>query len=134
MENIFIESTQYTPEISLDAKNGVIDLIGKSYPENTFDFYGPLLKWVHQYIETKISTIDKTSINIELIYFNSSSSKLLFDFFDLFEAASTKHNIVVNWIYAAENENALEAGRDFIDDFDVLKINLVVKDQIEIST
>jgi hypothetical protein len=34
----------------------------------------------------------------------------------------------VNWIYDEENESALEAGEDFVDDFENLNIKLVPKE------
>jgi len=126
MENLVFEETKYTPSIKLDAENGLIELKGKSYPENTFEFYKPVLNWVEEYFET--SAKELTTVNMEIIYFNSSSSKLFFDFFDILDEAKDEHNIVVNWIYDEENESAEEAGEDFIEDFEDLKINLVVKD------
>jgi hypothetical protein len=126
MENLTFEETKYTPSIKLDADKGLIELRGKSYPENTFEFYKPVLNWVEEYFET--SAKDLTTVNMEIIYFNSSSSKLFFDFFDILDEAKDEHDIVVNWIYDEENESAEEAGEDFIEDFEDLKINLVVKD------
>ena len=64
---------------------------------------------------------------MEIIYFNSSSSKLFFDLFDLLEENNDENGIEINWIYDEENESALEAGEDFIEDFENLKINLVQK-------
>lgn len=124
MTTLRLEGTKDTPEIILDA-NGVISVTGKSYPENTFEFYKPVMKWMEEYFET--SPQEKTVVNFEIIYFNSSSSKLFFDFFDLLEEASAKNNIEVNWIYDEENESALEAGEDFVYDFKELKINLTPK-------
>ena len=124
MENLQIQATKYTPEIILDAK-GVMSLIGKSYPENTFNFYAPLMQWTEDYFKAEPTT--KTIVNMEIIYFNSSSSKLFFDFFDLLEENSSKHTIEINWIYDEENESAEEAGEDFIEDFEKLNINLVTK-------
>jgi len=124
MKNLKLEATKYTPEIDLDI-NGTISLVGKSYPENTFEFYAPMMQWLEEYFET--SATDKTVVNMEIIYFNSSSSKLFFDFFDLLEENSTNNNIEINWIYDEENESAEEAGEDFIEDFKDLNIKLVVK-------
>ncbi|MDA7848185.1 DUF1987 domain-containing protein [Sulfurospirillum sp.] len=123
MKSLIIEETKYTPKIELD-DSGVISLIGKSYPENTFEFYAPLMEWIEKYFE---NAPEKTIVNLEIIYFNSSSSKLFFDLFDLLEEESTSNNIEINWIYDKENESALEAGEDFIEDFEDLKINLVIK-------
>ena len=125
MENLTIEETKYTPKIVLDAAEGVIELVGKSYPENTFEFYEPMMKWIEEYFKT--SAQDVTTVNMEITYFNSSSSKLFFDFFDLLEENSEDHTIKINWIFDEENESAEEAGEDFIEDFEDLDISLVAK-------
>jgi len=124
MENLNIEETKYTPKIDLDTK-GTISLVGKSYPENTFEFYEPMMKWIEDYFNTAAQPM--TTVNMEITYFNSSSSKLFFDFFDLLEENSTDHKIDINWIYDEENESAEEAGEDFIEDFEDLNIKLVSK-------
>lgn len=124
MENLLIEETKYTPKIELNA-NGTISLSGKSYPENTFEFYAPVMKWLENYFAATPSS--KTVVNMEIIYFNSSSSKLFFDLFDLLDEARATCSLEVNWIYDEDNESAKEAGEDFIEDFEDLKINLVTK-------
>jgi len=124
MENLIIEETKYTPNINLDL-SGTISLVGKSYPENTFDFYEPMMSWVKEYFET--SPQEVTTVNLEITYFNSSSSKLFFDFFDLLDENAEDNKIEINWIYDEENESAEEAGEDFIEDFEDLNINLVAK-------
>ena len=124
MENLNIEETKYTPTISLDV-NGTISLVGKSYPENTFEFYAPMMDWLREYFET--SPADVTTVNLEITYFNSSSSKLFFDFFDLLEENSDDNDITINWIFDEDNESAEEAGEDFIEDFEDLDINLISK-------
>lgn len=125
MENLIIEETKYTPSIKLNVENGTVDIIGKSYPENTFEFYEPVMKWLEDYFNT--SAQKKTIISFEIIYFNSSSSKLFFDLFDLLEEMSSKSIIEINWVYDEENESALEAGEDFQEDFENLNIHLVSK-------
>ena len=125
MENLIIKKTKYTPQIELDAQNGTMLMVGKSYPENTFEFYNPVMKWLDAYFDENAK--EKTTINLEIIYFNSSSSKLFFDLFDLFEEKSEEHTIEINWIYDEENESALETGEDFQEDFEDLTINLVSK-------
>ncbi len=124
MENLNIEATKYTPVINLDA-NGTISMVGKSYPENTFEFYAPMMDWVKIYFETSAAEI--TTVNLEITYFNSSSSKLFFDFFDLLEENHENNTIKINWIFDEENESAEEAGEDFIEDFEDLNITLVTK-------
>ena len=122
MENLIIEETKYTPNINLDI-NGTVSIVGKSYPENTFEFYAPVMEWLGTYFEEGNK---KLTLNMEITYFNSSSSKLFFDMFDLLDE-NNSDELVINWIYDEENESALEAGEDFKDDFEDLTINFVTK-------
>ena len=122
MENLVIEETKYTPSINLDA-SGTVSIVGKSYPENTFEFYAPVMEWLSSYFEEGNK---KLTLNMEITYFNSSSSKLFFDMFDLLDE-NNSDELVINWIYDEENESALEAGEDFKDDFEDLTINFVTK-------
>jgi len=124
MENFRIAATKYTPEIKLDAKNGLIEVSGKSYPENSFEFYQPFMRWIQNYLK---SPAPFTTVNMEIIYFNSSSSKLFFDFFDLLEESKDATSLTINWIYDPQNESALEAGEDFMEEFPSLHFHLVEK-------
>jgi hypothetical protein len=123
MENLVLAATKYTPDVLMQI-DGTISLKGKSYPENTFEFYKPVIEWLKTYFETE-SSPKVLTVNIEITYFNSSSSKLFFDFFDLLNDAPSDFKIIINWLYNEENESALEAGEDFIDDFSDLTIHLV---------
>jgi hypothetical protein len=129
MENLNIEATKFTPNILFDI-SGKLSITGKSYPENTFEFYAPVMNWVKSYFENASSPREVT-LDIEITYFNSSSSKLFFDFFDFFNHLDKNRDhfdVTVNWIYDEENEIAHEAGEDFIADFEALNIKLVPKD------
>ena len=126
MKNLIIEETKYTPSINLDGQTGIFELVGKSYPENTFEFYKPMIDWVEEYFNG--NELPKTTINFEIIYFNSSSSKLFFDFFDIIdEMANAGKYIEINWIYDSDNDSALEAGEDFKEDFEKLNFKLLEK-------
>jgi len=125
MKKLHLAATKYTPEILLDPDKGLIEIRGKSYPENTFEFYKPVMKWIEEYL--KCCAKDEITVNMEIIYFNSSTSKLFFDLFDMFDEVKDKYKITINWIYDEENECAQEAGEDFIEDFKDLDIRLVKK-------
>lgn len=126
MQNLLLEATRYTPKIDLNFQTGELSFEGKSYPENTFEFYQSTMDWVEEYL--KSTENEKSIINFEIIYFNSSSSKFFFDLLDLVEEAHNQgKKIEINWIYDAQNDSALEAGEDFKDDFENLSFNLVQK-------
>jgi hypothetical protein len=126
MKTLTIEASKYTPEIELNAQNNILSIKGKSYPENTFDFYAPVIAWLKEYFAQE--DLPKATLNMDIIYFNSSSSKLFFDLFDLLEEAQEKgKDISVNWYYDEENESAEEAGEDFKEDFEGMDFNIIKK-------
>lgn len=125
MENLTIKATEFSPNIVLDY-SGVIEIKGDSFPENTYDFYKPVMRWIKEYLSK--SDNQKTVVNMEINYFNSSSSQLFFDLFDLFEeAASSGKKVEVNWIYNVKNESAKEAGEDFMEEFTSTEFHLIEK-------
>ena len=127
MDTLKIDATTSTPEINFDPNTNILKFSGKSYPENVSEYYGPVFKWLEEYIKSLGD--EEVSVNMELVYFNSSSSKVLMDFFDLLEeACENGKNITVNWIFDAENDSAQEFGEEFQEDVESLKFNLVQKD------
>jgi len=126
MKTLKIEKTEYSPEVTMDATKQLIDIRGDSFPENTYDFYKPVMDWLKEYFKDVRS--DVTTVNMEINYFNSSSSQLFFDFFDVIEdAAKSGTKVDVNWIYLAKNESAFEAGEDFSEEFEAFKIKMIEK-------
>jgi hypothetical protein len=125
MENLTLEATNSTPEIQANYSNNTIEIRGKSYPENTFEFYQLLMDWVEAYFKTDQT---KLKLTFEIQYFNSSTSKVFYDLFDLLEESRTNgKSIVVDWEFDPENVSAEEAGEDFKEDFEDMEINLVGK-------
>jgi SiaC family regulatory phosphoprotein len=126
MDNLRIEPTKYTPEIIFDAETNLLEIKGETYPENTAEFYAPVFKWLEAYLAQLRD--EAVTVNLEINYFNSSSSKVLMDMFDQFEtAANDGKDLTLNWIYNRDNESAMEYGEEFQEDLEVLKLNLVEK-------
>ena len=128
MKNLSIKETKYTPEILFDATNRVLSIKGKSYPENTFEFYKPISTWISEFLKTL--TNEEVSLTLDLEYLNSSSLKAYFDLFDKLEDAVNQNKnrkINIKWLYDEENDIAQETGEDFQEDFASLNIELVVK-------
>ncbi|OQW95550.1 MAG: hypothetical protein BWK79_02130 [Beggiatoa sp. IS2] len=127
MESWKIESSKQTPFLSFNADEHLLELKGECYPENIAEFSAPLFSWLVQYLQQLGPEI--FTINIELTYFNSSSSKILLDLFDKLEeeVGERNKNIIVNWIYDVENDTAQEYGEEFQEDLEVLVFNLVQK-------
>lgn len=108
MENIILQPTPKTPSVKLDAQTGMVEIKGRSIPENSLEFYKPLIEWVEKYSADSQS---ETNVHIQLEYFNTSSSKCLLDFFKRLETINNK--VVINWYYEQDDEDMLEAGEDY---------------------
>jgi hypothetical protein len=111
MESISFEGTTKTPTVKLEPKNGLIEIKGRSIPENSIEFYRPIVEWLEEYAK---SPQKKTTVNIQLEYFNTSSSKCILDIFKKLESIKKARNeVVINWYYEEDDEDMLEAGEDY---------------------
>ncbi|MBY0577990.1 MAG: DUF1987 domain-containing protein [Burkholderiales bacterium] len=123
MENLTIVQTEATPSVMFNASSGILEIRGESYPENTAEFYAPLLQWIRDFLDRDEQPL---ILNIGILYFNSSSSKVLMNLFDLLDdAAREGRKIAVNWFYDANNELAIEYGEEFKEDVSALEFKLV---------
>ncbi|MCB0772909.1 MAG: SiaC family regulatory phosphoprotein [Flavobacteriales bacterium] len=111
MTNIVLDGTAKTPTVNFDASTGLLDLRGRSIPENSIEFYKPLIDWVDQYGRNPKPS---TRLRVQLEYFNTSSSKCILDLFKKLEAVRNAGNeVLVLWHYEPDDEDMLEAGEDY---------------------
>ncbi len=117
MERIFIEPTRVTPLINFDPDEGLLEIKGRSSPENTIQFYQPLMDALEAYVEEGDEGI---TANIAFEYFNTSSSKCLFDVFKkLSKVEEDGRELTINWFYEEDDEDMMEAGEDYSDLLDL---------------
>lgn len=111
MENLIITGTSKTPTIEFDYQSGNLNLKGRSIPENSLEFFQPVLNWIEDYTQRpQVATI----VDVKLEYFNTSSSKHLLDMFKKLERLSTNgRQVVINWHYDQEDEDMYEVGQDY---------------------
>jgi len=110
MEPIKIEGSPKTPTVNFEA-SGKIEIKGRSIPENSNEFYKPLIDWLDQYLTNPAKM---TNVDVQLEYFNTSSSKCILDVLKKLEAIYKAGNeVVINWHYEEDDEDMLEAGEDY---------------------
>ena len=111
MEKFSIDGTPKTPTINFDMASGFLEIKGRSIPENSIEFYKPLVDSLEKYA-TSPKTV--TNVNIQLEYFNTSSSKCILDVFKKLEGIHKGGSAVtINWHYEEDDEDMLEAGEDY---------------------
>lgn len=129
MNDLIIEPTKYTPKITFLFEERILEISGESYPENTAEFYFPVINWLNEFFELK--KIQPVTVNFIIQYFNSSSSKVFMDIFDLMdEKSKAGTKITVNWKYLEEDDNMLEYGEEFQEDVNHLQFNLIPLESI----
>ena len=117
METIKIQGTEDTPRIILDTEKDLLEISGRSLPEDVSAFYEPVLNWLNEYAE---NPNDKTIFNFKLTYFNTASSKLLLDILMKLEELHEKGNdVLIRWHYPEDDEDMEEAGEEYADIVDV---------------
>ena len=108
MDDLKIEGSAKTPAVEFNSK-GDLHLKGRSIPENSIEFYKPLIDWIGNYSQNSSSD---TVLNVQLEYFNTSSSKCILDVFKKLESISGS-NVSIKWHYEEDDEDMLEAGEDY---------------------
>merc|ERR1711879_1056042 len=106
MNKYNVQATTSSPSINFDPDAMTFEIKGESYPENCWAFYSPVFDWLSDFFDTVNGTL--VEIDMEIIYFNSSSSKTFMDLFEMLDdQAERGKKIVVNWRYHEENESAM---------------------------
>lgn len=109
-KGIYLEKKVDTPKVDFNPKEGRLEIIGRSLPENAEMFYQPLIEWVEAYIEF---APDVTVLKIELEYFNSSSVKqILAVLIKLEELVLKGKEVLVIWSYNEDDELMEMKGRE----------------------
>ena len=113
MDPLRIEATIDTPGVLFDRNAGVFEISGKSYPEDTREFYGELLAWIDLYVA---EPNPHTLFVFKLKYFNSSSYKPVFDLISKLDTLPEKNKTVaVQWYNKNGDTDMQEAGEEFAD-------------------
>ena len=108
MKDLSLEGSAKTPTIDFKS-DGELLIKGRSIPENSIEFYKPLIDWISEYSDNPKG---KTLVNIQLEYFNTSSSKCILDVFKKLESIG-ESEVSIKWFYEEDDEDMLEAGEDY---------------------
>ncbi|MEJ6735725.1 MAG: DUF1987 domain-containing protein [Flavobacteriales bacterium] len=111
MSDLKLEGSRKTPTIEFNSGSGYLLIKGRSIPENSIEFYKPLIEALEAYNNRPQ---ENTKVDIQLEYFNTSSSKCILDVFKRLEKINAGDSeVVINWHYEEDDEDMLEAGEDY---------------------
>ena len=126
MEHLYIEGSQdnyYVPTVDFNAETGICTITGKTYLEDTTQFYLVLLEWLDRFFDEVNIPVQ---FNVMLSYYNTSSSRSILDIFDLLKIYEDDGGKVeVNWYCRdVDMEVVQEEVEDYMEESD-LKINVI---------
>ena len=125
MENLYINSHPdlvYYPVIDFNGTTGMLEISGESYMEETYQFYGPIITWLADFIKEN----RPVTFNIKLTYFNTSSSRFIIVLLDMLKKYKEGGGAVtVNWYYKANDPDILSEIGDFVDETGI-EINSII--------
>ncbi len=111
MDKFISEKTNYSPRIVFDPSMNYFEISGMSRPENTINFYKPVIEWLREFFKRPDSEM---ILNFRMVYFNTASSKLLLSIVNTLEQAHKEgKKVEVLWSYEIGDEDMHEAGLEF---------------------
>lgn len=111
MEKFSLRPTEDLPGVTVDPDQGLIEFWGQSLPEDSVVFFKPIIEAIEKYIA---NPKPKTTVNLKLIYLNTSSSKKMIEIAGLLEGIYNNGlTVEVNWICKSEDEDMVDEGREF---------------------
>ncbi|MBY0579235.1 MAG: DUF1987 domain-containing protein [Burkholderiales bacterium] len=122
MQDFYIPATAMSPEIDFRFSRHVLNIKGESYPENAAAFYNQVLSQLTLYLSSPEHK--SIEVNVELKYFNSSSTKILLKLFEILnDAVHAGNSITLNWYHDEDDDTILEFGEDLHSDYERLNFN-----------
>ncbi len=111
MEIIFNEGKAQLPNVILDKEHNKFEISGQSIPEDVISFYTPIIEWLDDYIA---SPNENTDVALKMVYFNTASSKMIYEIIRRLDDLYCNDNKVrVMWYYAEDDEDMEDTGKKF---------------------
>lgn len=111
MNSLYLKKTKVSPTVDFNCETGVLELKGRSLPEQAYELYKPLIEWMDEYVK---NPKEKTTVNLHLEYINSSSNKyilLILKKLDDFHKEG-KH-VEVHWFYDEEDDDSFDTVSEY---------------------
>ncbi len=111
MNRIEIAGSNNTPHILLDVDSSSVLIEGRSFPEDSKEFYRPIMEWMDELIAANPKEV---TVSINLFYLSSSSiisvKQLLMKVIEISNKGA-KSKIV--WSYDEDDDDIKKTGEDY---------------------
>jgi hypothetical protein len=107
MEDLRIDAKYDTPKVILSKIANIVEISGRSIPEDAGDFYKPVVEWVERYSQ---SPNPSTTAVFKLDYINTASSRMIQN---ILLQLRRIEGINIQWFFKEDDQDMEEAGQDF---------------------
>lgn len=111
MEPLYYQEKLETPGVIFDKGKSSFKIWGKSFPEEAFKFYEPLLNWMKEYSQ---NPNENTVVHFHFDYYNSATATQLLELFYLLdELYKSGAKVSIIWEYQEDDDDMKEAGIEY---------------------
>ncbi|TNE53577.1 MAG: DUF1987 domain-containing protein [Bacteroidetes bacterium] len=111
IESLIIKGTIDSPGIQLNSAEKIGEIEGRSFPDNAFELYKPVLNWLDNYIDQMNDSID---FHFKLDYFDSISQKYFYDILMKLKKLEKKgKKVTVFWWTKKDDSDMIEIGKEY---------------------
>jgi len=123
-KHVIQEELKNCPGIVYYPDTNILELVGRSIPENPELIFTRLENWITSHFENHKGL----DVNIQLEYINSGSSKYLYEVLKRLTGYGRSGRLVkMQWLYEEDDEAMLELGEHYRDNAGIpLEINMIV--------
>jgi hypothetical protein len=123
-KQIIQEELKNCPGITYYPDNDMLEMIGRSIPENPELIFRRLDEWITVHFEKNSGL----NVSIQLEYINSGSSKYLYEILKrLTGFIKSGKKVEIKWLYEEDDEAMLELGEHYRDSAGIpLKVEMIV--------
>jgi hypothetical protein len=116
MNQLFLESTKYSPGINFDPETGKFEMIGVSLPEDVNNFYEPIMDWLYNYSDSLSSLSGSIQQDIRFIfklnYYNSGTVRYIISILETLKKINGYRPVKVEWFYDKDDILLFENGKE----------------------
>ena len=111
MNDLYFKKSFNSPEVEFIADSGELNIEGRSIPEDPGEFFDRLINWLNEYF---LNPVEKTVMNIKLVYINSGSSKYMLELLRIMKVNSEKgRDVLIKWYFEEGDESIEELGQHY---------------------
>lgn len=114
LSELTLAGTTASPSVRCTLEPLCITMQGDSYPENAFELFNPVLQWAEAALDRSEAPF---LVELELIYLNTSSVRIMMELFDILEAAhNAGRKVAIHWYFDAKTPRVAELAEEFKED------------------